>query len=189
MASDSSSGFRLRALHVYLQIRKTQPRGWRKRTNYQTRTWVSSKCKKGEVYMTRLWSFPCICERVFSAKFHNVIRNADSSLDCSASIFSLSPADCVLLWTAISSRLFYSAFLCHSVFPGTFLCHSVFPGTFLPHFTFSLAGDLTLRPFVWVWRQSKEILVSAPKQTEMNATHRVTNSLYFCLVIMLYNLH
>ena len=49
MASDSSSGFSHlcpRVFHIPLQIRKAQPRGWKKRTNEQTLTWVSSKRKK-----------------------------------------------------------------------------------------------------------------------------------------------
>ena len=49
----------------------------------------------------------------FARNFHKATRNADSSLDCPASIFSLPPsADCVLLWTAISTRLFSSVLLC-----------------------------------------------------------------------------
>ena len=61
MASDLSCGFRPGALHISLQIRKTQPKGWRKRTNEQTRAWVSSKRKKGEVYVTHFCTSPCIC--------------------------------------------------------------------------------------------------------------------------------
>ena len=52
MASDSSSGFsylRPGVLHISLQILKTQPRVGKKRTNEQTRTWVSSKRKEGGV--------------------------------------------------------------------------------------------------------------------------------------------
>ena len=65
--------------------------------------------------MTLLWSSPCICSyrrRIIARNFHKATRNADSSLGCllcPASILSLLPsADCVLLWTAISSRLFSS---------------------------------------------------------------------------------
>ena len=49
MASDSSSGFSHLwpgVFHISLQIRKAQSRGWKKRTNEQTQTWVSSKRKK-----------------------------------------------------------------------------------------------------------------------------------------------
>ena len=59
LASDSSCGFRPGALHISLQIRKTYPRVCRRRTNEPTRTWVSSKLKKGEV--TLLCGSPCIC--------------------------------------------------------------------------------------------------------------------------------
>ena len=31
-----------------LHIHKAQPRGWKKRTNEQIRTWVCSKCKRGK---------------------------------------------------------------------------------------------------------------------------------------------
>ena len=60
MASGSSCGFRPGALHISLQIGKTQPRGWKERTNEQTRTWVSSKRIKLGVYVT-LCNSPCIC--------------------------------------------------------------------------------------------------------------------------------
>ena len=53
---------------------------------------------------------------IFARNFHKATRNADSSLDCvlcPASIFSQPPsADCILLWIAISSRLFSSDLLC-----------------------------------------------------------------------------
>ena len=64
MASDSSVGFSHfppGAFYISLQIRKTQPRRWKKRTNEQTWTWVSSKRKKGEFYVTLLCISPCIC--------------------------------------------------------------------------------------------------------------------------------
>ena len=60
MASDSSSGFRPGALHISLRTLKTQPRGWKKRTNEQTRTWVSSK-RKRRGFVTLLCSSPYIC--------------------------------------------------------------------------------------------------------------------------------
>ena len=66
----SSSGFRPRALNISLQIRKTQLRGWKKRTNEQTRTWVSSKCKKGDVYVTHLSFSPCICRLSWACILH-----------------------------------------------------------------------------------------------------------------------
>ena len=47
MASDSSSGFR-HVYHTFLYGHiKYNPEGGRKRTNEQTRTWVSSKHMKG----------------------------------------------------------------------------------------------------------------------------------------------
>ena len=61
MASDSSSGFRPGALHISLQILKTQPRGRRKGAHEETRAWDSSKQEMGEVYVTLLCSSPCIC--------------------------------------------------------------------------------------------------------------------------------
>ena len=86
--------------------------------------------------------------QIIARNFHKATRNADSSLDCflcPTSIFSLPPSDdCVLLWTAISSRLFSSALLCQ-------LTLSVFSRTFLP----SSTSDLALRPFVWVSHQNR----------------------------------
>ena len=47
-----------RGISYSLQIRKVQRRGWKKRTNEQTRSWVSSKHKRGEVCNT----FCAFCE-------------------------------------------------------------------------------------------------------------------------------
>ena len=157
MASYSSNGFshlRPGALHISLQICKTQPKEWRKRTNKQTRTWVNSKRKKGEVYVTLLCSSPCNLQAIagvyFARNFHKAPRNADSSLDCPASIFSPPPSvDCVLLCTTISGRLFSSALLCQ-------LALSVFSGAFLPSTNSGLEGGIALRPFMCVSRQSKQ---------------------------------
>ena len=85
MAIDSSSGFWSQASHIFLQIHKTQPRGWRKRTNEQTRTWVKSKRKKGKVYNTFVQlsvHLQAIVGVYFARNFHKATRNAGSSLDC-----------------------------------------------------------------------------------------------------------
>ena len=154
MGSNSSSGFRPGALHISLRTYKTQQIGWKKGTNEQTRAWVGSKCKKGEVFATLLSSSACIFAgyrgRIFAWNFHKATSNADSSLDgllCPVSIFSRTlSADFILLWTAISSRLFSTALLCQ-------LTLSVFSGTFLPSSTFGLE----LWPFVWVSHQNRQI--------------------------------
>ena len=101
--------------------------------------------------------------QIIARNFPKSTRNADLSFDCPSSIFSLPPfADCVLLWTAISSQLLSSALLCQ-------LTLFVFSPTFLPSSTSGLMGDLALRPFVWVSRQSKEILW--PAHTHTNTTN------------------
>ena len=75
-----------------------------------------------------------------------VFLTSVESLLCPASI-SLSTV--VLPLTAISSRLFSSAFLCQ-------LTLSVFPGTFLLSSTSSRVGELALRLFVWVSCQNRQ---------------------------------
>ena len=149
------------ALHISLRTHKTQPRGWKKRINEQRRTWVSSKRKKSE-FVTLLCCSPCICRlsrACIGAKPESAFlvakatRNADSSLDC----------------PVLSTGLFYSLlltvlFLCQ-------LARSVFSGTFLPSSTSNLAGDLALRPFVWVSRQNRQ------KDSQTN-THTNRNECY-----------
>ena len=172
MASDSSSGFRLGALHISLQIRKTQPSGWRKRTNeYGLGSAPSARRGKsmwhfcaalhaiagarGLVFCAKLPQshWPCwlllalinpasVGQQVLAVVF---LTSVDS-LFCPTSIFSLPPsADCVLLGTAISSRQFSSAFLCQLIL-------SVFSLTFLSSSTSGLVGDLARRPFLWALR-------------------------------------
>ena len=105
---------------------------------------ISSKCKKWEA----LRAFAGYRGRIIARNFHKATRNAESSFDfhfCPATIFLLSAsADCVFLWTVISSRLFSSALLCQ-------LTLFVFSGNFLLPST----SGLVLRPFVWVSRQNR----------------------------------
>ena len=89
--------------------------------------------------------------------FHKATRNASSSL----TVFS----HCLLLATAISNRLFSSAFLCQ-------LALSVFSRTFLPSSTPGIRAKI-----------DKEIVWLAPTQTEMNCyaschTSQCQNSLW-----------
>ena len=86
-----------------------------------------------------------------------------------ASIFSLPPSvDCVLLCTAISSRLFSSAFLCQ-----LFSLSSLGPSFSRP---FPVLQDISPSGPLCGFRAKtdKEILWLAPTQTEMNATYCVT---------------
>ena len=100
----------------------------------------------------------------FVWNFHKATRNTDSSLVCPVlSSFSLPPsANCVLLWTAISNRLFSSALLCLSL--------SSLGPTFPPPLLVSCSGPLC----GFCTKTDKEILWVAPSQTEMNASHCVT---------------
>ena len=149
MASDSSSGFRPGASHISLRPHKTQPRGWRKRTNEQIQAWVSSKRKKGEVYVTLLCSSPYI----------NRLTRA-----CILRETSTKPLEMLThLWLSSLAASFCRP--CPSpdsyLKPNVLFClpfstDSVFSGTFLPSSTSGLAGDLALRPFVWVSRQNRQ---------------------------------
>ena len=56
MARDSFSRLRLGALHISLQIRKTQPRGWKKRTNEHGLGSAPSVRKGESVTLYVLWA-------------------------------------------------------------------------------------------------------------------------------------
>ena len=192
MASDSSSSLRPGVLHISLQIRKAQPRGWKKRTNEQTRTWVSSKRKKGEVYLTlcilranvsvysneiltsykQCWYLLALVnpvsvgQQVLAVVF---LTSVDSVL-CPASIFSLLPsANCVLLWAATSSQLFSYALLVN------WLSLSSLGLSFPP--PLSVSREISPSDLLcgFCAKTDKEILWPAPIQTEMNTTYCVTN--------------
>ena len=156
--------------HFFTDTQNNREGGRKEQTN-KHRLGFAPSARKGKSlwhFCAALRAFAGYRGRILARNFHKATRNADSSLDCLlclASIFSLPPSvDCVLLWTAISNRLFSSALLCQ-------LTLSVFSGTFLP----SSTSGLVLRPFVWVSRQNKEILWVALTQTETNATQRVTH--------------
>ena len=140
------------ALHISLGTLKTLLGGWRKRTNEQKRDWLSSKRKKGKVYVTLLYSSPCICRlsracilRETSTKPLGMLTHLLTAL--------LPSSHCLLPLTVILSQL--DSYLK----PTVFFCQltlSVFSGTFLSLSTSSLTGDLALRPFVWVLRQKRQ---------------------------------
>ena len=197
MACDSSSGFWSGALHISLHIRKTQPRGWRKITNEQTRVWVSPKGKKGEVFVTVLHGSPCICRlsracilRETSTKPLGVLNHSSlvnpasvgqqvlavvfltlvDSLRCHASIFSLpSSADCVF------SRQLSQAD--GSLWPSVvnWLSLSSLGPSFRP--PFPVSREISPAGILCGFRAKadKDILWPAPPQTEMNATYCATN--------------
>ena len=193
MASDSSCGFRPGALHISLQIRKTQQRVEEKNKHGLGSAPSARRGKSMWHFCAALRAFAGYRWRVFCAKLPQshgmltrlllvnpasvgqqvlavVFLTSVGYLLCLASIFSLPlSTDCLLLWTAISSRLFSSAFHCQLIL-------SVFSGTFLSSSTSGLTGDLVLRLFVWVSSQNKEILWPAPTQTEMNASYCVTQA-------------
>ena len=66
MASDSSSGFfssPTRGITRFFTDTQNTTKGWKKRTNEQTRTWVSSKRKRRE-FVALLCSSPCILQAI-----------------------------------------------------------------------------------------------------------------------------
>ena len=62
------------ALHISLRTHKTQPRGWRKRTNELTRTWISSKSKRRE-FVTNLCRSSYICSLSGACILHETSQN------------------------------------------------------------------------------------------------------------------
>ena len=96
---ESSSGFshlRPGVFHISLLIRKAQQRGWKKRTNKQTRTWVSSKRRRGKsvTLLCILWANASVYS---SENTHKATSNADLSSRVGQPIISRS--------TGTSSRL------------------------------------------------------------------------------------
>ena len=123
--------------------------GRRKRTNKQTWTWVTSKCKKGESIWYFSCSFPCICRLSRACILRETSKKPRGILTHHWLCF-LSASFCwpSFPWTPISSRPSFSASLrCQ-------LALSVYSGTFLPSSTSGLAGDLVLGPL----HQSSQIV-------------------------------
>ena len=100
----------------------------------------------------------------FVLNFHKATRNADSYLF---------PADGVLLWTAILSRLFSSVLFCQKYL-------FVFSGTFLPSPTSSLVVYLTLRRLVWFSCQSRQRYSLTDAHTQHNEWATQCHSITTC---------
>ena len=175
MAIRSSSSFshlQPGVFHISLRTHKTQhtqPRGWKNRE--QTRTWVSSKRRKGAVCYT----FPAFCasvsyrERVFERNSHKAHRNADSSPHVGQ------PG----LWVhrPSSSSLLLSSVVCFLLFcSGSFL-HSSSPG---------LIGNLARMPFVWVSRQNRQRDPRTGIHTHRNKYHPSCHSINTCEFLFRY---
>ena len=97
MASDSSSGFR-QGYHTFLYGHlKYNWEGGIKRTNEQTWTWISSKCKKGE----SIWHFPysllCIWRLSRACILRETSTKATWNANSSLTVF----LHCLLLQTVL----------------------------------------------------------------------------------------
>ena len=110
--SESSSGFShlLPGLfHIPLQIRKAQLRGWEKRTNEQTRTWVGSKCKRGRsvTLLCILWANASVYT---SENSNKATSNANSSshVGYSSICGSTGPSSCLSDFCWLASTLPHS---------------------------------------------------------------------------------
>ena len=83
MASDSSSGFRPGALHISLQIRKTQPRRWKKE---QTNKHVLGQLQAQEAgslcdtFVQLSVHLQAMAGRVLARNFYKAPKNVHSSL-------------------------------------------------------------------------------------------------------------
>ena len=140
-------------LHISLRTHKTQPRGWKKRTNEQTQTWFSSKRKKGNsvTLFCILWANVSVYSSEIPTK---VTSHADfcwlcPSLDCS---LKLTDRFCSPLLTAF------------------FCLFSDLPFLVLPvSWEISCSGPLCR----FCAKADKEILWLAPTHT-LNAQHHVT---------------
>ena len=179
MASDSSSGFFLISdqghyTFLYRYAKHNREGGGKEQTN-KYGLGLAPSARKGE--SVTLCSSPCICRlsracilRETSTKPLTQQRSSrvgQPGLCGSTGLLSrlsdfcwLSSLPCFYLLTASF------CWLCHSLdcylkltvlfFLALSTAFSVFSRTFLPSSTSGLAGDLALRPFVWVSRQNRQ---------------------------------
>ena len=169
MASDSSSGFD-----------RGITQGERK--NKRTNTVLGQlQAQEREFYDT--FHSPCICRLspscILRETSTKATRNANSSLTvfphCHLQLTIL-PLDCYITPTVLLCSLLLTA----SLRPPFVNSPSFFSGTFLSSSTSGLAGDLIIRPFVWVSRQSRQrdSLTSAHTPNTTNG-HIVSHSEWF----------
>ena len=171
MASDSPSGFR-QGYHTFLYGHINYNReGGRKRTNEQTRTWVSSKRKKG--------SFVTLCilrasvdyhRRVFCAKRLQKPVGIPTHLWLSSLAASFSWPS--FPWTAISRRLVSSALRCRlplSVFLRQLPLYLLWYFPLLVHFR---SRRRSRAQVLWVSHRNKEIVWPVYPPTQW--LHRIT---------------
>ena len=129
----------------------------------QSRTWVSSKRKKGEVCDTFLAFCASVgyCERVFERNSHKVTRNADSS----------SHVDQPGLWVHTSEQSTFPQLLLNALscrLPRSLVSYSLsLSGTFIPSFSSGLSRKL----FVWVSRQNRQRDPLSDTHTHRNECH------------------
>ena len=169
MASDSSSKFRPGVFHIYLQIRKAQPKGWEKK-NKRTNTGLGQLQAQEE---------ESLCDTFMQLFVHFFYKEALGMLthlwlsSPTASLCWLSPPlDCYLKPTV---------FLCPALSTGSL---SLFSGTFLPSSTSGLAEDLVLSLLSgFRAKTDKEIIWVAPTQTETNCYTLCLIIFFFCAAV------
>ena len=153
MASDSSSGFRRSISHFFTATKNITERvGEKTKQNKRTNTDLGQlQGLEKEFCVTILFSFLWAC--IFRETYTKATRNTNSSLSVfphSLLLLTVLPLDCYLTPTGLFCPPLSSTF-------SGFSCQltSLFSLTSLSSSTSNLAGDLKLKPFVWVSRQNR----------------------------------
>ena len=174
MASDSSSGF-WQGYHTFLygHIKWV---GGRKRTNEQTRTWVSSKRKKGS-FVTLCILRTSVDYRcyIFCAKLLQKLLGMPTYLWLSSLTASFWwPSFC---WTAISRRLVSSAFRCRlplSVFLCQLTVSSLVPSSPCP---LPVSREISSSSSLFGFRAKTDEEIVWPARTHTPNIYSVTSNL------------
>ena len=147
MASDSSSGFRRGISHFFTATKNTTKVEGQK----NNMDLGQLQAQEREVCVTILFSFSCICRLSWAC----ILRETSTKATCNANISLTIFPHCLILLTVLP--LDSSALRCRRLSLGSFVnSPSLFSRTSLPSSNSGFAGDLELKPFVWVSRQNRQ---------------------------------
>ena len=157
MAIRSSSGFshlRPGVFHISLGTHKTQhtqPRAQGKE-NKQTRTWVISKRKQGEIFDTFVQLSVHMCA-ITSVHLREIPTKPPETLTHHLTLANRASATQVLALAFLDLRLSPISVDCPGLSTGIF-CSGL--GLCLPSSSSCLVGDLVRKPFLWISNQNRK---------------------------------
>ena len=169
--------------HFFTNTQNTQPRGWKKKKNKQSRAWVSARMEKSVTLLCILWANASVYSNETPTKPLGLLTHFLALVNPASSNVFLDRQLPQLLSTGLFSWL-----VCSAHFPRLLCPADCLTRAFLPSSSSSLVGDLARKPFLWASRQNRQrnLLTGTYTHTHRNECHRSCHTRTLFIITFLY---